>query len=303
MTPITATSVSGLKGALRYVRAYRDSIFVVKLGGEVLADAEALDNIAAQVALLSSLGIRTVVVHGGGSQVDGLLLRLGEQPKKVEGRRITDDAALQAAIMVFAGQIRTSVLCALRRHGVGAVGLSGIDAELINATRRSTGAIDYGHVGDVQSVDPRVLEHLLAARFVPVVASLAADHDGQVYNINADTVAEVIAVALGAKKLVFITNAPGVLRDRHNPAALISFADADDLVPLLSDGTIEGGMKPKVEACLRAAAGGVERTHVIDGRASDALLLEVFTGSGVGTMIVTRKENREQDESPGDTSF
>jgi acetylglutamate kinase len=150
--------------------------------------------------------------------------------------------------------------------------------------------VDYGHVGDIDRVDPRIVHTLVENRFVPVVASLAADDEGNVYNVNADTVAETLAIALKAQKLIFLTGAPGVLRDRNDPSSLVTFADPDDLEQLLASGVIAGGMRPKVEACLRAATGGVERTHIIDGRSHDSLLLEVFTGSGTGTMIVGRKE-------------
>lgn len=292
--------IAGLKGALRYVRAYRDQVFVVKLGGDVLNDAEVLDQVAAQLALLSSLSIRIVVVHGGGPQASALSRRLGEEPRMVAGRRVTDDAALEVAKMVYAGQLNTDLLSALREHRVQAVGLSGVDADLITAHRRPpvtvvddagvSSTVDYGHVGDLDRVDPRVLVTLMEARFVPVVASLAGDDEGNVYNVNADTVAEALASALKAQKLIFLTGAPGVLRDRNDPSTLVTFADPDDLEELMRTGALAGGMRPKVEACIRAATGGVERTHIIDGRAPDALLLEVFTGAGCGTMIVGRKE-------------
>jgi acetylglutamate kinase len=285
---------------VRYVRAYRDQVFVVKLGGEVLGDAEVLDQVSGQLALLSSLSIRLVVVHGGGPQASALSRRLGQEPRMVAGRRVTDDAALEVAKMVYAGSLNVDLLAALRAHRVQAVGLSGVDAELITARRRppvqvvddggATVKVDYGLLGDIERVDPRVLNTLVEARFVPVVASLAGGEEGEVYNVNADTVAESLAVALRAQKLIFLTGAPGVLRDRTDPATLVAFADPDDLAGLMADGALAGGMRPKVEACIRAATGGVERTHIIDGRAPDALLLEVFTGAGCGTMIVGRKE-------------
>ena len=292
--------IAGLKGALRYVRAYRDQVFVVKLGGDVLNDAEVLDQVAAQIALLSSLSIRLVVVHGGGPQATALSRRLGHEPVIVAGRRVTDDAALEVAKMVYAGALSSDLVAALREHRVQAVGLSGVDADLITAHRRppmslvddagATREVDFGHVGDVDRVDPRVITTLVESRFVPVVASLAGDDEGNIYNVNADTVAESLAVALRAQKLIFLTGAPGVLRDRNDPSTLVTFADPDDLAGLMASGALAGGMRPKVEACIRAATGGVERTHIIDGRAPDALLLEVFTGSGCGTMIVGRKE-------------
>jgi acetylglutamate kinase len=300
MTIDTNRGIAGLKGALRYVRAYRDHVFVVKLGGEVLKDDHALDGVAGQVSLLHSLGIRIVVVHGGGPQATALSRRLGVEPRIVAGRRVTDDAALEVAKMVYAGTLNVAVLAALRRHQLQAIGLSGVDGELITARRRppvtvvddagATVNVDYGHVGDIESVDPRVLTTAMEARVVPVVASLAGDDDGNVYNVNADTVAESLAIALRALKLVYLTSVPGVLRDPKDPASLITFADPDDLGELMASGALSGGMRPKVEACIRAATGGVERTHIIDGRAPDSLLLEVFTGAGYGTMIVGRKE-------------
>jgi acetylglutamate kinase len=300
MTIDSSKGIAGLKGALRYVRAYRDQAFVVKLGGDVMKDPAALDHVAGQLALLHSLGIRLVVVHGGGPQASELQTRLGQTPVMVAGRRVTDDAALDAVKMAFAGTLNTDLVAALREHEIQAVGLTGVDGDLLTAKRRppvrvvddagQERTVDYGNVGDIAGVDPRVVTTLLDGRFVPVIASLAGDGDGHVYNVNADTVAESVAVALRAMKLIFLTAVPGVLRDRNDPATLVTFADPDDLTGLIANGALAGGMRPKVEACIRAATGGVERTHIIDGRSPDALLLEVFTGAGVGTMIVGRKE-------------
>jgi acetylglutamate kinase len=202
--------------------------------------------------------------------------------------------------MVYAGTLNIAVLASLRAHQVEAVGLSGVDADLITARKRPpvsvvddagrTVTVDYGHVGDIESVNPAVLTTLMDGRFVPVVASLAGDDEGNVYNVNADTVAESIAIALRAQKLLYLTSVPGVLRDPKDPASLVAFADPDDLAELMASGALSGGMRPKVEACIRAATGGVERTHIIDGLAPDSILLEVFTGAGTGTMIVGRKE-------------
>jgi len=300
LTIDASKGIAGLKGALRYVRAYRDRVFVVKLGGDVLSDPEVLDGVAAQLGLLASLGIRLVVVHGGGPQATALSRKMGVEPTIVAGRRVTDDTALDIAKMVYGGILNTDLIAALREHRLQAVGLSGVDADLITARRRppvkvvddagKERTVDYGHVGDVERVDPHVLQTLVEARFIPVVASLAGDDEGNVYNVNADTVAESLAVSMQAMKLIFMTGAPGVLRDRTDPSSLVTFADPDDLTSLMQSGALVGGMRPKVEACIRAATSGVERTHIIDGRASDALLLEVFTGAGCGTMIVGRKE-------------
>jgi acetylglutamate kinase len=273
---------------------------VLKLGGEVAAEGDVLDHIAAQIALLSSLGIKLVVVHGGGPQATELSRRMGIEPRMVNGRRVTDDTALEIAKMVYAGTINVNILASLRSHEVQAVGLSGVDAELITAHKRPPvkvpvdggvpELVDFGHVGDLDAVDPRIVHTLLDARFVPVVAGLAGDADGRIYNVNADTIAESLAVALKAQKLIFLTGAPGVLRDRNDPSTLVAFADTEELSAMIASGSIHGGMLPKVEACIRAATNGVERTHIIGGKGTDALLLEVFTGSGCGTMIVGRKE-------------
>jgi acetylglutamate kinase len=241
-----------------------------------------------------------VVVHGGGPQATALSRRLGVDPTIVAGRRVTDDHALSVAKMVYAGELNTDLVATLNWHEAQAVGLTGIDGDMVTVRKRppvqmvdddgTTKPVDFGWVGDVERVEPRVLTALLDARFMPVVASLAADGEGKVYNVNADTVAERIAVALHAQKLIFLTGAPGVLRDRNDPATLVAFADPDDLAELIRSGAVAGGMRPKVEACIRAATSGVERTHIVDGREPDAILMEVFTGAGSGTMIVGRKE-------------
>jgi acetylglutamate kinase len=266
----------------------------------VLKDPTALDHVAGQLALLHSLGIRLVVVHGGGPQASDLQRRLGQEPQMIAGRRVTDEAALETVKMAFAGTLNTDLVAALREHEIQAVGLTGVDGDLLTARRRPPvrvvddngveRTVDYGHVGDIAGVDPRVLTTLLDGRFVPVIASLAGDGDGNIYNVNADSVAETVAVAVRAMKLIFLPAVPGVLRDGADRSPLVTFADPDDLAELMASGALAGGMRPKVEACIRAATGGVERTHIIDGRLPDALLLEVFTGAGVGSMIVGRKE-------------
>ncbi len=297
--------VNGLKDALEYTRLYREQIFVLKLGGEVLSSAEALANVAVQVALLESLSIRVLVVHGGGPQASELSRRMGLETEIVAGRRVTSPAVLEVAKMVYGGQINVDVLAALRGQGVSAVGLSGIDAGLVTVHRRApvevtddegvTRVVDYGEVGDVDSVDTTLLDVLLPRGYVPVVASLASDAEGNVMNVNADTLAEVLASGLGAKKLVYMTGAPGLLRDADDPSSLVAFAAPEDLQALLDAGLVKGGMRPKVEACLRAVKGGVRRTHIIDGRTPDALLLELFTGHGSGTMIVGGREKRSYE--------
>lgn len=298
--------VRALKGALDYTRQYRGQTFVVKIGGEILDAEENLDGIAIQVALLESLSIRLVIVHGGGPQASRLASRLGIEQQIVAGRRVTSPDTLEVCKMVYAGQLSVNVLSALRRQHVRAVGLSGIDGNLISAQRRSVvnvrddegneRAVDFGEVGDVAGVDSSVLDTLLAKHFVPVVSPLGADAEGRPLNVNADTLAVELACSLGAAKLLVLTSAPGVLRDPSDPSSLVAFADPDDLSGLLESGALRGGMRPKVEACIRAVRGGVRRTHILDGRIPDALLVELFTGEGCGTMIVGRREKRDYRE-------
>jgi acetylglutamate kinase len=299
-------TVRGLKSALAYTRLYRDQSFVVKLGGEILADSRALDTIAVQLALLESLSIRLVVVHGGGPQATSLAKQLGFETRMVAGRRVTTPEVLEVAKMVYAGTLNVNVTSALRRHGLRPVGLTGIDGGLIAARKRpplevrvdggGTERVDYGQVGDLERIDTSLLSVLLDQRYVPVIASLAGDSEGQALNVNADTVAEAVASALGAKKLIFLTGVAGLLRDVTDPDSLIPFADVMDLEPLLGSGAVSGGMRPKVEACVRAVKAGVRRTHIVDGRQTDALLVEMFTGGGCGTMIVDRKEMTDYRE-------
>jgi acetylglutamate kinase len=299
-------TVRGLKSALAYTRLYRDQSFVVKLGGEILADARALDTIAVQLALLESLSIRIVVVHGGGPQATSLAKQLGFETRMVAGRRVTTPEVLEVAKMVYAGTLNVNVTSALHRHGLRPVGLTGIDGGLIGARKRppveirldggGTERVDYGQVGDLERIDTSLLAVLLDQRYVPVIASLAGDPQGQALNVNADTVAEAIATALGAKKLIFLTGVAGLLRDVTDPGSLVPFADVMDLEPLLASGAVSGGMRPKVEACVRAVKAGVRRTHIVDGRHPDALLVEMFTGGGCGTMIVDRKEMTDYRE-------
>ncbi|MGE4159948.1 MAG: acetylglutamate kinase [Planctomycetota bacterium] len=291
-----------IKTALPYIRKFRKKTFVIKLGGEVVRDEEKLDSLAEDISLLHNVGIDIVVVHGGGPQADEMLSRLGIEPKYVNGRRVTDDQTLDIVKMVFSGKINIELIAALRKWGAETVGLSGVDAGIITARRRgakmlvdeNTGhevEVDFGHVGDITAVDTDLIRLLLAQDYVPVICSLASDEDGSIYNINADTVATALAQALKAEKLVVLTDVPGILRDKSNRSTLVSYLDADELRRLLASGAITEGMRPKVEACLAAVENGVRRAHVIDGTARHALLEEIFTNAGSGTMVAAKKES------------
>ena len=281
---------------------------VVKLGGEIMMNAAGLDALAADIAALNSEGARVVVVHGGGPQADALAQRLGHQVRKVAGRRVTDDDALEVAKMVYGGSINVELLGALKRHGAGGVGLSGVDADLITVARRpltyledpATGTaewVDFGHVGDVERVDVHLLDVLLGAGYVPVVASLAADAEGHIYNVNADTIATVLAVALEASKLFLMTNVPGILRDRADRASLVHKIDQDGIARLIADGVISAGMLPKVQNCVEALAGGVHGVHILDGMQAESQLLASFIRPGIGTLIVPPGAAEERNQS------
>ncbi|RMG47488.1 MAG: acetylglutamate kinase [Acidobacteria bacterium] len=302
---MTDTMVRALKEALDYTRLYKGQTFVVKIGGEILDRPELLDGIAVQLALLDSLSIRLAVVHGGGVQATRLAERLGVPVRMQSGRRVTTPEMLEVTKMVYAGSLSVDLLAALRRQQVRAVGLSGVDAGLVSARRRPPSPppgedggepVDWGEVGDIEAVDRSVLDALFDRGMVPVISPIAADGHGRPLNVNADGLAVEVAKSLGAAKLLILTTAPGLLRDPGDPASLVAFADPDDLEKLVAEGAVRGGMRPKVAACLAAVRGGVRRTHILDGRVPDSLLLELFTGAGCGTMIVGRREKRDYSE-------
>jgi acetylglutamate kinase len=295
--------VSTLLQALPYMRRHKGATMVVKCGGEIARDAAALDRLATDLALCGHVGVRTVVVHGGGPQATELSRKLGHEPTIVLGRRVTDDATLEVAKMVFGGQINIDILGALRRHGLRAVGISGVDGNLLHAVKRpetemedpATGEkqqVDFGHVGDITDVDTHLLRVLLDSGYVPVVSSLAADREGNIFNINADTVAARVAMDLQADKLILLTNAPGLLRDPADPASLVSHVSAHESEEMLASGAIRGGMIPKITMLVEAVRGGVKRAHILDGTAEHSLLMELFTKNGAGTMVTTREEEK-----------
>jgi len=295
--------IETLLEALPYMRQHKGATVVIKCGGEIARDKKARDELATDIALCAHVGVKCVVVHGGGPQASELSRKLGHEPQIVQGRRVTDDATLEVAKMVFGGQINIDILGALRRHGLQPVGLSGVDGNLISAVRRPTvemedpatgerTQVDFGHVGDITHVETRLLKTLLAEGYVPVLASLGADDDGNIYNINADTVAARIAMDLGADKLVLLTNAPGLLEDPDDPKSLISHISAARCDALMKSGAIRGGMVPKLTTLAEAVRGGVARAHILDGKAPHSLLIELFTKHGTGTMVTTREEER-----------
>ena len=300
-------TASLLVEALPYIRQFRGKIVVVKYGGNALngaadaaadaagagadddaADAaggvsEALASFAQDVVLMRAVGILPVVVHGGGPQIGALMARLGKEAEFRDGLRVTDAETLDIARMVLVGKVNRDIVSAINVHGPLAVGMSGEDANLITAAQSH---VDLGFVGHVSEVDPTMLQRLVAEGIIPVVATIGADEAGQAYNINADTVAGALAEALQAEKLIFLTDVEGLRVVPDDPTTLIHRASLDVVAEILRGGGAVGGMKPKIEACAQAVRGGVDRAHILDGRVPHALLLELFTDSGVGTMVV-----------------
>ncbi len=280
-----ADRAATLVEALPYIRRFADQVVVVKYGGNALAgasDDDALALFAQDIVLMRQVGMRPVVVHGGGPQISELMGRLGKQSEFRNGLRVTDGETIDIVRMVLIGQVNPQLVAAINVHGPLAVGVSGEDAGLIRAVARHA---DLGFVGDVESINPTILQALLDDEFIPVVATIGTDIDGQAYNINADTVAGAIAEALGAEKLVYLTDIEGLRRTIDDPASLIRQTTPDELDALMADGTIAGGMIPKVESCVRAVRSGVRRAHILDGRIAHVLLLEIFTDEGIGTMV------------------
>ena len=271
--------------ALPYIRRFAGKVVVVKYGGNALAgtsDHDALALFAEDIVLMRLVGMRPVVVHGGGPQISEMMRRLGKTAEFVDGLRVTDAETVNIARMVLKGQVNPQLVAAINVHGNFAVGVSGVDGGLIRAAPRNA---SLGYVGDVTRVDPAVLLGLIDDEFIPVIATIGSDATGQAYNINADTVAGAIAESLGAEKLVYLTDIDGLRRDVGDAASLIRQTDADELDALVADGTIAGGMIPKVVSCTHAVRNGVHNAHILDGRIAHVLLLEIFTDSGIGTMI------------------
>ncbi len=293
-----------LRAAVPFIRAYKNKIFVVKIGGELCHPGPVLDNVMEQLGLLYQLGMKIVLVHGGGPQATELGDKLGVESSFVNGRRITSSEFIDVAKMAFAGTINTDVIAAGKRAGLPTVGLSGIDGDLLTAVRRETvevvdaetretRRVDFGFVGDVKHVDPRVIQHLLAGDFLPVICSLAADANGQVLNINADSLASALAIRMEATKFCLLTNVDGVMGNLADSSTLLSYIDVVQAEELLASSKITGGMVAKLRTCVEAVKGGVPRAHIVNGRVRDSLLKEILTNEGSGTLIVRTKLKEE----------
>jgi acetylglutamate kinase len=286
-----------LREALPYIQRFQGQTFVVKLSGKATEDHANLSSLAEELALLHQVGIRICVVHGGGKQLSELASKMGIEQTIIEGRRVTDDATLEMAKMIFAGKINTDILAALRNRGIEAVGLSGVDGNIVHAERRppkqilnrETGErseIDFGHVGDVVEINSRLLTVLLDHGYLPVISSLGADAEGTVFNINADTIAAEIAIQLQAEKLILLSDVDGIYLRAGKPETKLSRLTAGEAEAMIKDGTATGGMIPKLQSIAALLKRGVHSAHILDGTKRNALLSEIFTDSGTGTMVV-----------------
>lgn len=289
--PDPAAAIRSLRSAAPYIRMYKGKTFVVKAGGGVFADAAAVRGLIEQIAILHYFGVRVVFVHGGGPQLTEISEKLGVPTRMVQGRRVTDQGAIDATSMVLNGLINTQLLAYCREMNIDAVGVSGVDAGLVTAHKRGPvkvdgETVDYGFVGDIDRIDPSVLNKLLDNGLMPIVSPLSADENGMLLNINGDTVAAAIGAALDAEKLMLCTGAPGILSDVSDPTSIISFTDLAGLKKLRDEKKIVDGMLPKAKAIEDAIKGGVRRVHVMSYKSQEGILAEVFTNEGAGTLIV-----------------
>lgn len=279
--------------ALPYIQEFYGKIVVVKYGGNAMINEELKEKVMQDVALMKYVGIQPVIVHGGGPEITGFLGKVGKETEFISGLRVTDAETVEIAEMVLDGKINSDIVTLLNRRGVNAVGLSGKDANLIRAKKKlatvyegeESKMVDIGYVGEVEAIDTRLLRDLIAHDYIPVIAPIGVGADSESYNINADYVAAEIAGALGAEKLLLLTDVEGVYKDYEDKTSFISTLTAAEARRYIEDGTLTGGMIPKVEACLRALEAGAAKTHIIDGRLSHSIILEIFTSAGIGTQV------------------
>lgn len=275
-----------LTEALPFIRDFNDKTIVIKYGGSALINPEIKETIIKDIALMKFVGMHPVIVHGGGPDINAFLKRLEIESKFVDGLRVTNEETMEVVEMVLTGKVNKQIVTDIELNGVKAVGISGKDGGTVTAEKiHPENGVDYGCVGEIKSVDPAMINSLIKSDIIPVIAPIGKDEKGNTYNINADYMAVAIAGALKAEKLVFLTDVAGVLKDVNDPSSIMSFIKSDDVQGLIDDGTISGGMIPKVECCLEAVNQGVNNVHILDGRVQHCLILELLTTKGIGTMI------------------
>jgi len=295
LSPLDKAGV--LVEALPYIQRFSGKIFVVKYGGSLLSDESLRDMVIRDLAMLKHVGIQPVLVHGGGPAMNILLGQLRKDTQFVQGYRVTDEETLDVAEMVLSGKINKTLVAGLQQHGVRAVGLSGQDGRMITVKKRMMDGIDMGFEGEVTAINTDLLQTLMRESFIPVISPIGMDEQGQAYNMDGDAVAVALATALGAEKLVLLTDTPGVLLDIRDPESKISILPASQAVVYLNEGVISGGMAAKVKSCVEAVRNGVGSVHILDGRLPHALLLEIFTEQGMGTMVINEAELQTREKN------
>lgn len=279
-----AIRVQILSEALPYIQKFAGRTIVVKYGGAAMKDSHLKDSVIRDIVFLSCVGLRPIIVHGGGPEINTWLDKLGIEPQFKDGLRVTDAATMDVVEMVLVGRVNKELVSLINCAGGRAVGICGKDGNLITA--RPVGKEGVGFVGEVSTIDTRLLDSLINSGYIPVISSVAADASGQAHNINADTVAGEIAASLQAAKMILLTDTPGILEDYHDPSTLLTRLDIQQARDLINQGVVSGGMIPKVNCCVRSLAQGVRAAHIIDGRLPHSLLLEILTDRGIGSMIV-----------------
>jgi len=274
-----------LMEALPYIKRFYDKTVVIKYGGSALINDNIKQTVIQDIALMKLVGMHPVIVHGGGPDINAFLEQMDIESKFINGLRVTDEKTMEIVEMVLSGKLNKHIVTEIETQGVKAVGISGKDGGIIKAKKIEKDGIDYGCVGDIVSVDPTLVQSLINNEFIPVIAPIGKDENGTTYNINADYAAVAIAGALKAEKLVFLTDVEGVMRDINDPNSIMSFISSKKIQKLIEDGTISGGMIPKVECCMEGIRKGVNNVHILDGRVEHCLILEIFTPEGIGTMI------------------
>ncbi len=282
MTISNADRAHILVNALPYIKKYTGKILVVKYGGNAMTSEKLKDSVVRDIVLLQLIGVKVVLVHGGGPEITGMLERIGKKTEFVNGLRVTDKETVEIAQMVLAGKINKELVNLIECEDGSSIGLSGLDGHMIQATVKDEAP---GYVGKITKIDPKPILDVLEKGYIPVIATLGCDNKGNVYNINADTAAAKIAAALSAESLISLTDIAGILRDKNDPSTLISHIHVDDTQKLIDDGIIVGGMLPKVECCKNAVLEGVKRVFIIDGRVPHSILIETLTDEGIGTMF------------------
>ena len=301
-------TISALNNAAPYIKLYKDKIFIIKIGGELLRDISSAKKLLKQIATIHQFGIKVILVHGGGPQLTEMIEKSGQVSEFNNGRRVTDQSTISLAVMVLNGEVNTNLLAISVELGIPAIGISGIDGGMIVTKKRKkikdeTGdLIDYGYVGDISSVNMDILNTQLDAGYIPIISSLTANADGVILNVNADTIAATIAYELSAEKLILMTSVPGILMDTNDKTSLISYINHDSLKKMKSNGKLTDGMLPKVDAIGLALDNGVSRVHIISSNSEDSLLTEIFTNHGTGTLIVKDLTNLTTKEQLGESN-